>query len=132
MARVVAVHGINNTYSGPRRMAAEWVPALLDGVDLADGTGMLKPEDIGCTFYGDVFRKPGRPLGGDDIAALGPEDVSGDAEAELLQAWWRAAAESDPGVVPPDARTLGPVRGFRQRWRRWPGRGSWPGPLSGC
>ena len=36
-----------------------------------------------------------------------------DAEQELLQAWWRAAAETDPGVVPPGARTLGPVRGVQ-------------------
>lgn len=113
MARVVAVHGINNTYSGRRRMAAEWVPALLDGVDLAGESGLLKPEDICCAFYGDIFREPGRHLSGDDMAALGPDDVSGDAEAELLQAWWQAAAESDPGVVPPDARTLGPVRGVQ-------------------
>ena len=31
----------------------------------------------------------------------------------MLPAWWRAAAEVDPGVVPPGARTLGPVRGVQ-------------------
>jgi len=113
MARVVAVHGINNTYSGPRSMAAEWVPALLDGVGLAGGPRLLDQESINCAFYGDVFRRPGRALGGEDDAVLGPEDVSGDAEAELLQAWWQAAAESDLGVVPPGARTLGPARGVQ-------------------
>jgi hypothetical protein len=112
VARVVAVHGINNTYSGPRRMAADWVAALLDGVDRAGGTGLLGPEDIGCVFYGDVFRKPGRALGDEDVALLGPEDVS-DVEAELLVSWWRAAAEADPGVVPPGTRTLGPITGVQ-------------------
>ena len=29
------------------------------------------------------------------------------------QAWWREAAEADPGVVPPGARTLGPVTGVQ-------------------
>ncbi|WP_406482130.1 hypothetical protein [Streptomyces sp. NBC_01615] len=33
-------------------------------------------------------------------------DVEGGFEHELLLAWWKAAAESDPGVVPPDADTL--------------------------
>jgi hypothetical protein len=108
VARVVAVHGINNTYSGPRSMAADWVKALLDGVELAGGAGLLGPEDVGCVFYGDVFRRPGRALGGEDIAVLGAEDVRDEAEAELVAAWWREAAKADSGVVPSAARTLGP------------------------
>jgi hypothetical protein len=113
VARVVAVHGINNTYSGPRRMADDWVGALLDGVEFAGGAGLLGRQDVGCAFYGDVFRRPGRMLGDDDMASLGPEDVSAGSEAELLEAWWRAAAEADPRVVPPGARTLGPVTGVQ-------------------
>jgi hypothetical protein len=113
VARVVAVHGINNTYSGPRSMAAEWVPALLDGVDLASGTGLLDHESVCCAFYGDAFRRTGRHLGAEDVEVLGSEDVSSDSEAELLLAWWQAAAESDHGVVPPDARTLGPMQGVQ-------------------
>ena len=31
VARVVTAHWINNTYLGPRVMAAAWVRALLDG-----------------------------------------------------------------------------------------------------
>jgi hypothetical protein len=94
-------------------MAGDWVAALLDGVGFAGGAGLLGPEDVGCAFYGDVFRRPGRTLGEDEIAALGPEDVSDAAEAELLEAWWREAAEVDPGVVPPGARTLGPMTGVQ-------------------
>ncbi len=113
MARVVAVHGINNTYSGVHTMARDWVPALLDGVALAGGSGLLTMDDVCCAFYGDVFRKPGRTLGGDDLSALGPEDVDQDAEAELLQAWWQAASNSDTAVIPPGVRTLGPVQGVQ-------------------
>ena len=113
MARVVAVHGINNTYFGPRRMADDWVAPLLDGVELAGGAGVLEPEHVGCVFYGDVFRRPGRTLGSDDVVWLEPEEVSEGAEAELLTEWWREAAEVDPGVVPPGARTLGPVTGVQ-------------------
>jgi hypothetical protein len=40
MARVVAVHGINNTYSGPQLMEDAWRPALLSGVSLAGGAGL--------------------------------------------------------------------------------------------
>jgi hypothetical protein len=112
VARVVAVHGINNTYSGPRRIAYDWVPALLDGVEFAGGAGLLRPEDVACAFYGDVFRRSGRTLS-DDVAPPEPEDVSDTPEAELLAAWWREAAEVDPGVVPPGTRTLGPVEGVQ-------------------
>ena len=113
MARVVAVHGINNTYSGPRGIVGDWMPALLDGVELAGGAGLLRPEDVGCAFYGDVFRRPGRTLSHDDVASLEPGDVSDGPEAELLAAWWREAADVDPGVVPPSARTLGPLDGVQ-------------------
>jgi hypothetical protein len=113
VARLVAVHGINNTYSGPRIMASEWVPALLHGVGLPDRSGLLRGDDIACVFYGDLFRQPGRMLGDEDLAALGPEDISDAAEAELLAAWWGTAAESDPGVVPQAARTLGLLAGVQ-------------------
>ena len=113
LARVVAVHGINNTYSGPMRMAGDWVPALLDGTELAGGAGLLQPEAIGCAFYGDLFRRPGRSLGDDDLMSPGPDDVMTGAEAELLKAWWQAASETDPGVVPPGTRTLGIADGVQ-------------------
>jgi hypothetical protein len=113
VARMVAVHGINNTYSGPRNMAADWVPALLDGIDLAGHARPLGPDDVGCAFYGDLFRKPGRVLGDEDLAVLGPEDVTDPVDAEVLAAWWRAAAGSDPGVMPPGVRTLGSVAGMQ-------------------
>lgn len=41
MARVVVVHGINNTYLAPEVMAKDWVPALLSGVNLAGHSGLL-------------------------------------------------------------------------------------------
>ena len=106
MARVVAVHGISNTYSGPHSMAEEWVPALLDGVELAGGAG-LTAADVGCVFYGDVFRRSGRTLGGESLEWLVADDVSDREDAELLQEWWREAAAADGSVVPPDRRTLG-------------------------
>jgi len=113
VARVVAVHGVNNTYSGVHVMARDWVPALMDGVELAGGSGLLTGDDVGCAFYGDVFRRPGRMLGSGDLSMLGPEDVDQNAEVELLQAWWQAAAASDTAVVPPGARTLGPMLGVQ-------------------
>jgi hypothetical protein len=60
-----------------------------------------------------MFRMPGRSLGYEDIALLGPEAVTDTSEAELLAAWWREAAEVDSGVVPPGARTLGMVTGVQ-------------------
>jgi hypothetical protein len=105
MARVVVVHGINNTYSAPDVMAAEWVPALRGGVSLAGGA--LTAEDIRCVFYGDVFRPPGRRLGEDDLELLNGDDIQDPREVEVLEAWWRAASEVDSAVFPPDATGLG-------------------------
>jgi len=113
MARVLAVHGINNTYSAAPVMAREWVPALLGGVELAGGRGLLSEDDIACAFYGDVFRRPGRVLGDEDVEVLEPEDVEDGAEADLLMAWWREAASVDPAVVPPGESTLGVMSGVQ-------------------
>jgi hypothetical protein len=60
--------------------------------------------EIGCVFFGDVFRPAGRRLGVGD-----PWLTAADAtqfDQELLAAWWREAAESDPRVIHPDSRTL--------------------------
>jgi hypothetical protein len=113
MARVLAVHGINNTYSAGPVMAKEWVPALLGGVELAGGRGLLSDDDVACVFYGDVFRRPGRVLGDEDPDALEAEDVEDGAEADLLMAWWREAASVDPSVVPPGESTLGVMSGVQ-------------------
>ncbi|MDQ3885826.1 MAG: alpha/beta hydrolase, partial [Actinomycetota bacterium] len=112
MARVVALHGINNTYGGPSSMRAAWVPALLDGVDLAGYQGKLADRDIACVFYGDVFRRPGRLLGDEECSVLSAADVDGD-EAVLLAAWWQEASQTDSAVVPPGRRTLGVVSGVQ-------------------
>ncbi|MFJ7410331.1 hypothetical protein ACIQWZ_05905 [Streptomyces sp. NPDC098077] len=53
-------------------------------------------------FYGDVFRPAGQMLDVDDLPYTA-QDVEDRFERELLAAWWRAAADSDPEVVQPDA-----------------------------
>jgi hypothetical protein len=108
MASVVVVHGINNTFSTRPQMASEWGPALLGGVELAAGApGVLSPDDIGYVSYGDVFRPSGRFLGGEAPPPLTADDVADGLETQLLLSWWEAAARVDPGVAPPDGRTLG-------------------------
>ncbi|GGS10671.1 hypothetical protein GCM10010169_64150 [Micromonospora fulviviridis] len=111
MARVVAVHGILNTYSGERSMAASWVPALLDGIGLAGGDGTVAEDDIGCVFYGDVFRHPGRLLGATEAELLDADDIDDPADAALLDAWWAEAARTDRSVPPTDERMLGLLKG---------------------
>jgi hypothetical protein len=113
MARVLAVHGINNTYSAGPVMVKEWTPALLGGVELAGGRGLLTEDDVACVFYGDLFRLPGRLLGEENVEALEAEDVEEGAEADLLAAWWREAASVDPSVVPPGESTLGVTSGIQ-------------------
>jgi len=113
VGRVVAVHGIGKAYGAPQVMAADWVPALLGGVTLADGAGLLGPGDVTCVFYGDVFRRSGRLLGYEDLKALTGADIDDEQDMQLLVAWWRAAADVDSWVIPPDARSLGVASGVQ-------------------
>src|SRR5262249_10268169 len=73
---------------------------------------LLGDEQIRCVLYGDLFRPAGRRLGMGD-PWLTAADAT-DFEEELLLAWWRRAAESDPRVVHPDARTLARAPGSVQ------------------
>ena len=114
MARVVCVHGIGQQHKGEEMLRGEWAPALRDGIRRSDvaAASLLGDEDIRCVFYGDLFRPSGRLLGPGD-----PWLTAADAtefDRELLVAWWRAAAESDPRVVHPDARTLARTPGSVQ------------------
>ena len=82
---------------------ASWRPALCGGVELAGG--QLAQDEVGCGFYGDLFRPPGRHLGvGEPL--IGPGDLDW-FEEDLLAAWWDEAARTDAAVISPDARTLG-------------------------
>ena len=115
MRRVVCVHGIGHQHRGEDVLRAEWVPALRDGIRRAgavDVAGSLGDGEVGCAFYGDVFRPPGRRLGVGD-PRLSADDLT-EFERELLMAWWQGAAEADRGVVAPDARTLARVPGSVQ------------------
>lgn len=112
MARVVGIHGINNTYRGPGLMAGPWRDALLSGVQLAGGEGMLSAEDIGCVFYGHIFRRGGRPLA-PDAPRYGPAGADEGYERELRLRLWTAADEVDPHVVAPRRRAIGLVSTVR-------------------
>lgn len=112
MRRVVCVHGVGQQRKGEDVLAAEWVPALRDGLRRAAAAatvGLLDGGDVGFAFYGDVFRPAGRRLAVDD-AWLSADDLN-EFERELLLAWWKGAAEADRGVIAPGARTLAGVPG---------------------
>ncbi len=54
MSRVVLVHGAFNELWGPHEILQRWVPALRDGLWHVGAD--LDPADVGCVFYGDLFR----------------------------------------------------------------------------
>jgi hypothetical protein len=114
MARVLCVHGIGQQGKGADTLHAEWAPALRDGMRRAgcEEAGLADAGEIRCVFYGDVFRPGGRQLAIGD-PWLTPADAT-DFDRELLMAWWRGAAESDPAVIDPDARALVRVPGSVQ------------------
>ena len=106
MARIVCVHGVGQQVRGEDSLAGEWALALRDGMRRVGCAESQLPRagEIRCVFYGDVFRTAGRRLAVGD-----PWLTAADAtefDHELLAAWWRGAAESDPRVVRPGARTL--------------------------
>jgi len=114
VARVICVHGIGQQRKDEEMLRSEWAPALRDGIRRSDvaAASLLGDEDIQCVFYGALFRPSGQLLGPGD-----PWLTAADAtefDRELLVAWWRAAAESDPRVVHPDARTLARTPGSVQ------------------
>lgn len=121
MARVVLVHGIGQQFEGPELLSLRLVAAARDGVSLSSEL-TLGAEDVACAFYGNAFIEPGTPAGG--LPAWGERDVEEGLEAELLDAWWRRAAEIDDRVPPADEeRTRGPLayaasRPLLSRWVR--------------
>ncbi|MCD7441833.1 hypothetical protein K4B79_26860 [Streptomyces lincolnensis] len=105
MARVVCIHGIGQQYAGEAELTGAWHTALSDGLRRAASPLTLAPDDVHCVLYGDLFRPPGRTLAFGD-PPLDATDVGEGFETELLFALWEEAARTDPGVMPPDARTL--------------------------
>jgi hypothetical protein len=95
MAKIVAVHGIGQQFSGDAIIHREWWPALISGLHLA-GSDLKDEQEIDCAFYGHMFRKPGSLAFTDSYRT---EDV-GPAEAELLNLLWQAAVEVEPQLVP--------------------------------
>lgn len=113
MAGVVGVHGIGKQLLGESTLLKDWQPALNDGLRRAAAQGARVEADMTMAFYGDLFRPRGELLAVGE-ARYTAADVEDGFERELLLAWWRAAAETDPGVVAPDADTLAVVPGTVQ------------------
>ncbi|MFE2467640.1 SAV_2336 N-terminal domain-related protein [Streptomyces mirabilis] len=107
-ARVVGVPGIGYDTLGALSLRERWLPALNNGLTLAGSTHRLSGPDMAMSFYGDLFRPAGQSLAVGD-APYTAADVGEGLEQELLFAWWKAAADSDPGVVPPSADQLTPT-----------------------
>ncbi|MFK0127095.1 hypothetical protein ACIQSP_27765 [Streptomyces nigra] len=101
MAPVVGVHGIGKQRLGEDTLLKEWQPAILDGLRRAEVSGVMAESDLAMAFYGDLFRPAGRFLDAGDPPYTA-NDVEPGFEQELLLEWWRAAAATDPAVVPPD------------------------------
>lgn len=96
MAKIVAVHGINQQYRGSNTIYYEWYPALQDGLERADFVFDLEDE-FKCAFYGDLFRGSGKSKG-DEIPDYDADDVElGWEEEFLLQLGQEAIALKQAG-----------------------------------
>jgi hypothetical protein len=84
--KVLAIHGIGQTYVGGPQVEANWLAALLSGLE-ETGAPRLRAEEFKAVGYGAVFRPDGeRGSSEPDLRALDPW------EEEMLFAWWREAA----------------------------------------
>jgi hypothetical protein len=95
MAKIVAVHGIGQQFSGDAIIHRDWWPALVSGLHLA-GSDLEDERELTCAFYGSLFRKRGSLATSDSYQArdVGPE------EAALLNLLWKEASEVEPQSVP--------------------------------
>jgi len=104
MAAIILVHGIDNEQLTADGVEAEWLPALVGGVRLADRTDLAdrlwpprsRPDAIESrsAYYGDLFRTPDQQGGGFDLRDLTPEQVTF-AEGLALE-WLERIAERAP------------------------------------
>lgn len=102
MSTILLIHGIGQQVLGPDLLHAHWHPALQSGVRLAGGPE-IPPQDLSCPFYGDLFRPSGRAAGDPPYDA---SDVVAPEEAQLLDLWWRAAAEQNDSPTPDGSTRL--------------------------
>jgi len=102
MKRIIGVHGVGRQFAGENTLCSEWLPALKDGLARANRR-LASDEDFVCAYYGNLFRPGGKAAPFDP--PFEASDVADDWERELLELWWREAANVDPAVLGPDART---------------------------
>jgi pimeloyl-ACP methyl ester carboxylesterase len=100
--QVVCVHGVGQQREAANTLHAVWASALCGGIGLAGGR--LSEDDVGCAFFGDLFRPAGRHLAAGD-PLIRPENLDR-FEQDLLAEWWGEAARTDAAVISPDARAL--------------------------
>lgn len=110
MSRILGVHGVGHQFAGENTIRAAWLPAVKDGLSLADR--LIDDDDFACASYGTLFRPQGKSGIEPPLDAL---DVAEDWEQILLESWWREAASADPAVVAPDTRTKLSTPHFVQR-----------------
>jgi hypothetical protein len=102
MAVIVVIHGIGQEREGPHTLHARLFPALRDGVSRAGRD--VAPDEVVFASYGELFRAESEFLA--PARYYDAADVQPGFEQDLLLALWESAAESDPGVVPPDEEVL--------------------------
>ncbi len=113
MPLIVGVHGIAQQVKGPNSLRDAWLPSLRDGL-LHAGVELPDESDLVCPFYGGLFRQPGTKAVG--IPPYDASDVTDAWEQQLLEAWWREAADVEGDrVTAPEAQTKGRSPDFVQR-----------------
>jgi hypothetical protein len=105
MCLIVGIHGIGQQFKAASVVHNEWLHPLRGGLEIA-GAKLEEESDLGCPFYGDLFRPPRTKSAG--LPPLRALDLDDELERDLLEAWWLESAKVENGRVPdPDELAKG-------------------------
>jgi hypothetical protein len=90
--KILAIHGIGQTFEGSETLKTEWLPALQSGLLEAE-EAKIDPDDFDVVAYGSLFRPSESGKSSAGIPLLTARDIEEGWEMEMLGLWLNAVAE---------------------------------------
>jgi hypothetical protein len=93
--KIVAIHGISQTFTGSEELKLSWLAAIRDGLNEA-GAPRIDDSDFSMVGYGSVFR-PSETRAA-TVPRIDPQALD-EWEQQMLAEWWREAANLSATAV---------------------------------